>query len=180
MLDSPSSPDPITSPQAYQQYLLELLGEDDPAVVQAATPSALRELVSEAGLHLRTTPEPGEWSVFGCLAHLADAEIVMSARYRWILAHDQPPLMGYDQDLWVDRIHLPDEPVENLLRVFEPLRVANVDLWHQSDPEARARVGMHSERGPESYDLCFRMLAGHDRFHLDQAGRALAAARMIE
>ncbi len=34
---------------------------------------------------------------------------------------------------------------------------------------------MHAERGPESFDLCFRMLAGHDRFHLAQAKRALEA-----
>jgi hypothetical protein len=34
---------------------------------------------------------------------------------------------------------------------------------------------MHEERGPESFDLLFRMIAGHDRFHLAQARRALEA-----
>jgi hypothetical protein len=34
-------------------------------------------------------------------------------------------------------------------------------------------VGLHAERGPESFDLLFRMIAGHDRFHLAQARRAL-------
>ena len=33
-----TSPDPVSEPQAYQQHLLGLLGDDDPAVVQAATP----------------------------------------------------------------------------------------------------------------------------------------------
>jgi hypothetical protein len=32
---------------------------------------------------------------------------------------------------------------------------------------------MHAERGPESLDLSFRLIAGHDRFHLGQAHRAL-------
>jgi len=36
---------------------------------------------------------------------------------------------------------------------------------------------MHAERGPESYELMFRMLAGHDRFHLDQMRRTLATIR---
>jgi hypothetical protein len=36
-------------------------------------------------------------------------------------------------------------------------------------------VGLHAERGPESYELTFRLLAGHDRFHLGQARRALDA-----
>ena len=34
---------------------------------------------------------------------------------------------------------------------------------------------MHAERGPESFDLSFRLIAGHDRFHVAQAGRALNA-----
>ena len=57
-----SPPDPIAEPQAYQEFLLAALGDDDPATVQAGTPAAMRQLVSEAGLHLRTRPAPGEWS----------------------------------------------------------------------------------------------------------------------
>jgi len=175
--DNPVSPDPILSPLEYQQHLLALLGADDPAEVQAITARTFRHLAKEAGPYLRTIPEPGEWSVFGCIAHIADAEVVMSARYRWILAHDQPPLIGYDQDLWVERIHDADESVDALFSYFEPLRTANIDLWRRSGPDDRARVGLHGERGPESYDLCFKMIAGHDRFHIEQARRALATAR---
>jgi len=57
------------------------------------------------------------------------------------------------------------------------LRAANLRLWASSRPEDRARIGIHRERGPESYDLTFRLLAGHDRVHLDQAERALATVR---
>ena len=111
-----------------------------------------------------------------CLGHAVDAEVVTSARYRWILAHDQPPLIGYDQDLWADKLHAGrDEDPDELLMFFEPLRKANVALWKRSDEEDRARVGVHAERGPESFDLLFRMLAGHDRFHMAQARRALEA-----
>ena len=44
-----TSPDPIVDPQGYQNHLLGLLGEDDPAEVQAATPSAFRKLIAELG-----------------------------------------------------------------------------------------------------------------------------------
>lgn len=176
-MTSIGSPDPISEPQAYQQHLLALLGDDDPADVQASTPAALAMLVDEAGADLRSRPEAGEWSAFGCIAHLLDAEIVVSARYRWVLAHDEPPLIGYDQDRWVDRLHAGDEPVEELLVLYGSLRTANVALWHRTSPELRSRVGIHSERGPESVDLAFRMIAGHDRFHTDQAHRALVAVR---
>jgi len=108
-MSEPASPDPVTDPSGYQRHLLGLLGDDDPAEVQAATTDAWRVLVEQAGAHLRERPEPAEWSVLECLGHAADAEIVYSGRYRWIIAHDQPPLIGYDQDLWVDRLHHGDD-----------------------------------------------------------------------
>jgi hypothetical protein len=39
----------------------------------------------------------------------------------------------------------------------------------------RERIGLHRERGPESYRLTFVLIAGHDRLHLGQAERALRA-----
>jgi len=171
---TPSSPDPVSEPEAYQDHLLGLLGDDDPAEVQASAGAAWRTLVGEAMELGFVRPAPSEWSVIECLGHAVDAEVVSTARYRWILAHDEPPLIGYDQDLWVDRLHAGrnDDP-EVLLALFEPLRAANVALWVGSTDEDRARVGIHAERGRESFDLLFRMIAGHDRFHLAQARRAL-------
>lgn len=171
------SPDPVLDARAYQELLLSLLGADDPAAVQAATPEGLAALLAEAGDQLHASPADGEWSVWGCLAHLVDAEIAVSSRYRWILTTDQPMLPGYDQDLWVGRTHFPDESTENLLAIWQPLRNANLRLWARSTPAEHDRVGLHQERGQESYDLTFRMIAGHDRFHLDQMLRTIAAVR---
>jgi hypothetical protein len=169
------SPDPIDDPAGYQQHLLDLLGHDDPAEVQHSTPAAWRTMVDRAGSNLHAIPSEGEWSVFGCLAHSVDAEIVMSGRYRWIVAHDEPPLLGYDQDLWVQRLHAGSDPgsAADLLEVFTALRGANLVMWSGSNEAERARFGMHDERGPESYDLSFRMIAGHDLFHLRQASETL-------
>jgi hypothetical protein len=172
-----TSPDPVAEAAAYQRHLLGLLGDDDPAEVQSGTAAAWRTLLAEAGDDLRTRPEPAEWSVLECLGHATDSEMVSSTRYRWILAHDEPPLVGYDQDLWVERLHHgQDDPVEPF-GIFEVLRSANLALWARASADERARVGMHAERGPESFDLSFRLIAGHDRFHLDQARRALDAVR---
>jgi hypothetical protein len=172
-----SSPDPVREPKAYQDYLIGLVGNDDPADAQAAAPARIRELLAEAGDDATTRPSPGEWAVVECVAHIVDAEIVAAARYRWILAHDEPELIGYDQDLWVDRLHQPVEDAEDLLGLFEPLRAADLALWRRTPVVRRARVGIHRERGPESIDLLFTMIAGHDRFHLAQAERALGLVR---
>jgi len=169
--------DPVSAPKAYQDLLIGLVGEDDPAEVQAASPALLRTLLTDAGADLRTRPEAGEWSVAECLAHIVDAEIVSSGRYRWILAHDEPEITPYDQDLWVDRLHQPVEDIESLVALFEPMRRANLELWARTPVADRARFGIHLERGPESYELTFVLIAGHDRFHLTQARAALDQIR---
>ena len=174
-MDRPPSPDPVAEAAAYQRHLLGLLGDDDPADVQAGAADGWRELLGAAGARVAERPQADEWSVLECLGHAADAEVVMSGRYRWTIAHDEPPLIGYDQDLWVERLHHGQDDPDELLGLFEALRRANLALWARSTAEERERVGMHAERGPESYDLGFRMIAGHDRFHLAQARRVLDA-----
>ncbi len=162
----------------YQQLLLSTLDERDPAQVQAETPALIRALVAQAGEDLRTRPEAGEWSVYQCIGHIVDAELVIAGRYRWILAHDEPDILPYDQDLWADRFHgAQDEDVESMLSFFEAVRRADLDLWRRTPPGDRARYGLHRERGPESYELTFRLTAGHDLVHTDQARKALAQVR---
>lgn len=178
MIDpSGPAPDPVAQAAAYQRMLLDALGDDDPAEAAAEAPANIRAMLAAAGPDLRVRPAPREWSALLCLAHIVDAEVVMTGRYRWVLAHDQPELIPYDQDLWADNLHDEHDDPEALLRLFEPLRAANIALWNASSAEERERVGLHRERGPESYDLMFRMLGGHDRVHLAQAHRAIEAAR---
>jgi len=169
--------DPVSAPEAYRQSLLAALGDDDPAVAQRETTAAIRALVTEAGSLLRVRPEPGEWSVLECVGHITDSELVAGTRERWIVSEDEPVIVGYDQALWVDRLeHNADDP-ELLIATFEALRAANLDLWARLPEALRSRIGRHNERGPESYEMTFRLAAGHDRVHLDQARRALAAVR---
>jgi hypothetical protein len=173
-----TQPDPLAEARAYQATLLAALGHDDPATVQAGTPGVISALLAESGADARIAPEPGEWSVAECIAHLTDGELVVSTRYRWILAEEQPPIVGYDQALWVANLrHAEDEP-EDLLVLFETLRTANLALWRRFGATHGDRIGLHSERGPESYDLTFRLAAGHDRVHLAQARRALEVVRL--
>jgi len=174
---APDLVSPVDAPEAYRQLLLGLLGEDDPVRVQGGTVARMRELVHEAGAHLRDRPAPDEWSVIECLGHLVDGELVVSTRARWILAEDEPDIVGYDQDRWVDGLHHRDDDPDDLLALFSELRAANLRLWAATPPDARQRFGVHRERGPESYDLMWHLSAGHDRFHVAQAERALAAVR---
>ena len=169
--------DPTKPGYEYQRLLLSYLGDDDPAQAQAETPRILRALVAEAGPDLRTRPEPGEWSVIELLGHIMDGELSSAVRYRWIVGHDRPDLPGYDQDLWASRLDHQHADPDTLLTAFEGLRALNLELWRRLPVEDRTRVGIHLERGPESYELTFALLAGHDRVHVEQARRTLEQVR---
>jgi len=169
--------DLLQAAEAYRRTLLDLLGDDDPAVAQAGTVTRLRDLVLRAGSDLRTRPEPSEWSVLECIGHLTDSELMVAARVRWILAEERPDIVAYDQALWVDRLDHGDDDPEDLIALFEALRTANLRLWAARPVEDRSRVGLHRERGPESYEMVVRLAAGHDRLHTDQAERTLEAVR---
>ena len=171
--------DPVNEPDAYRRSLLNALGDRDPATVLAAGPAVARELADAAGTVLRVRPEVSEWSVLECLAHLADSELVVAARLRWIAAEEQPDIVGYDQDLWVDGLRQIDEDPGTLLEAFAALRRWNLELWARLPVADRERYGVHRERGPESIGLMVRLAAGHDLIHLGQARRTLEAVRRL-
>jgi hypothetical protein len=164
--------DPVQDPKGYVDLVLSYLGQDDPAEVQAQTPSLLVSLVRQGLDRLQVRRAAGEWSTLELIGHLTQSEVVASARYRWILAEDDPVLVPYDQNLWVERLRTNDADPDELLTLFSTLRRANLALWERASDTDRARTGQHQERGPESYDLVFRLIAGHDRLHYEQAVRA--------
>ena len=157
---------------AYVSAILELLGEREPLTVLREMPSSLSRAIS--GLspkQLRTPERPGKWSIAQVLQHLADSEIVMGWRYRLIIAQDRPPLTGYDQDLWADRLHYEQANPLEALELFGVLRRANLRVLERLTPADLLRVGLHTERGEESIGHLLKLEAGHDLLHLRQIDR---------
>jgi hypothetical protein len=173
----PDAISPTDDPAAYQQLLLSLAGPGDPGAVLEAGIIDLHALLAEAGEDLRTRPAEGEWSVIELIGHMLDAEMVCGTRLRWILSQDRPELPGYDQDQWVTALEYEAADPQQLAATWEALRRANIALWRQTPDALRSRVGVHRERGEESFELTTRILAGHDRFHVDQARRTLTQVR---
>ena len=160
---------------AYIRAILDLLGARDPMAVLSETPSALaRAIDGLSPQQLRRPEQPGKWSIVQILQHLADAELVSSWRIRLILAQDRPPLTGYDQDLWADRLQYSQSDPSHAMELFAALRRANLTLFRQASPSDLNRVGVHVERGEESVEHLRRLIAGHDLLHLQQTQRVRA------
>jgi hypothetical protein len=161
---------------AYVTAVLDLVGTQDPMAVLHATPSALRRAIDGLTPAQLARPEkPGKWSINQVLRHLADSDIVWGWRLRLILAQDRPPLTGYDQDLWAERLHYADADPDESLEMFRVLRRSNLTLIERASPDDLRRVGVHVERGEESLEHHRRLYAGHDLLHLRQIERIRAA-----
>ena len=157
---------------AYVSGLLGLLGNQDPVEVLRKTPSALEQLLHAAPAQILAVPEaPGKWAMRDVLAHLADSELVAGVRLRMVLAHDRPTIIGYDQDLWSDRLRYREVDVHQALGQFTVLRHSNLRLWENVTAADLQRVGVHNERGDESLGHMRNLYAGHDILHLNQLNR---------
>jgi uncharacterized damage-inducible protein DinB len=158
--------------KAYTSAVLGLLGERDPAMVLQDTPGALRKAISGLSESQMATPEmTGKWSIRQVLRHLADSELVWGYRLRLVLSQDRPPLTGFDQDRWAERLHYDEADVATALEEFALLRRGNLKLLDRATPDDLERVGVHTERGEESVEHMIRLYAGHDLLHLRQIER---------
>lgn len=150
-----------------QEEELRWLAGEDPAEVQTRTLSLLTQEVEALLRNGDTRPASG-WSVADVVAHFADIELVMGYRYRRVLSEETPAIDPFDPDTRAATLRYADRSPQDSLEQFRGLRRANIALWRDAAPPVRARVGVHAERGLESFDLMFRMTAGHDRIHLSQ------------
>jgi len=157
---------------AYVVGVLEALGERDPLEVMRETPTKLREIVSKLPASAIATREaPGKWSIGEVIQHLADSELVGANRFRMVMAHENPPLLAYDQDLWAERLRYSESNVDEALDEFALVRRSNVRLFERASESDFERVGMHSERGEESLRHLLKLYAGHDLVHLREIER---------
>ena len=172
-----TSDDHRTDAEAYRLLMFDLAGPGDPSGAMARAPGEVRTIVTSAGEHLRTRPAAGEWSVIELVGHMLDAELVVGNRLRRVLYETDVTLPGFDQDVWVQAGAYNDADPEPLLAALASLRPITIAVWQRSTPEQRAQVGLHAERGHESAETIYRMLAGHDRFHLEQMRATLESVR---
>lgn len=158
----------MAGPVAPDRYL-EALPGDDPVAAMAEAPDRLRRAVRGlTAKQLATRPAPGKWSIREIVAHLADNEVVLGSRYRFIAAMDRPPLPGFDQDAFVANLGVAKATTADLLDDFAMARAVNIGLLERVGDAAWDRVGIHAERGEESLGRLVTMYAGHDRIHLSQ------------
>jgi hypothetical protein len=102
------------TPQQYTQRMLSNIDGQDALRLQQAAPKKLAALVrGKNKKQLTRRPAPGKWSVAEIMAHLADAEVVVSWRLRQILGSNGVSLQPFDQDVWASTLDYAHRDVSN-------------------------------------------------------------------
>jgi DinB superfamily len=153
----------------YKARILGLMEGKDPVAVQRGTAQQLADLVDGIPAEkLRERPASGKWSVASILAHLAEAEVSSTWRYRQMIERDGTPLPGFDQDLWETLGEYSSRDPQGSLQLFRLLRQANLQMFDKLTPDEWQRHGIHAERGPMSVRDLAVQIAGHDINHVAQ------------
>jgi hypothetical protein len=164
------------SAKSYVRALLDLLGDRQPLeVLPELMPWLERRLAGLPEERLRRPEAPGKWSVVQIVQHLADSELVFGFRARLILTEDRPAIPGYDQDRWAATLRYHEVSCHDALAQLGALRAANLAVLRRLGAGELARIGLHSERGPESLGHLMKLMAAHDLVHRRQVDRVLAS-----
>ena len=156
----------------------KFLENREPLTVADATPAKIVSLIR--GLtprQMARRPAPGKWSIREIISHLADTDMVMDCRARWIAFENHPTLVPFDQEKWAAGRAREKEPVTETLERFRLLRRSQIRLFRRASKTDFRRTGFHPERGVVTLRVQLETLAGHDLNHLAQIQRLAAQHR---
>jgi hypothetical protein len=113
-------------------------------------------------------PAPGKWTIRQIAAHLADSELVISARLRWIAAEPGSPLKAFDQDKWARSLGYQHQSPQDLVELMRSLRRTTATMLRSLPESAWAHTGRHEERGDVSLRQMVDSYSGHAEHHAQQ------------
>jgi hypothetical protein len=136
----------------------------------ATLPASVQMLVSALPSDLLGwQPAPDSWSIRDVLAHLVDAEtLVTRPRIEQMIREDHPLLA-------VAPLVAPAGDPEQLLAAWVAARAANLPFFRALTAEQLARTGRHPSHGVFTVRDLVIELAYHDQDHLQQIGRIVQA-----
>jgi uncharacterized damage-inducible protein DinB len=135
------------------------------------TPGRLKELLRGVPRAvLSWAPAPGKWSILEIACHLRDMERdAYLARYRRILAEDNPALPDIDGDVYALERAYSEQRLSDVLRDWKRLRKECLGVLRTVKGDQWARQGTHPTAGALSIaDFLRRQAVGNDQAHLGQ------------
>lgn len=108
---------------------------------------------------------PGKWTIKQLIMHLIDTERVFSFRLLSFMRADRIGLPGFNQDFWMEEVHVEERTIKDLLKEWKAVRDNTLFLLEQcTEPQSRF-VGVASN-WKVSVRAYFYIIAGHQIHHM--------------
>jgi hypothetical protein len=117
---------------------------------------------------LEQPPKNGEWSAAYVLHHLADADMHFATRFLNILTVENPAIVGFDEDVYPDRLHYKNRSAVDSLAAIEGISKAIANILTLADENDWKRTGIHSEKGAVTLLDILNLTTGHVKGHTEQ------------
>jgi hypothetical protein len=126
---------------------------------------------------LDARPAPGKWTAREVVHHLADSEMTAAIRLRLLLAIDNPPIYGFDQDDFARRLFY-DRPIEASLDAFKAARRTTAEILERMADADWKRPGAHTQhKGSYTPERWLEIYGPHAHKHAEQILVARDAGR---
>jgi hypothetical protein len=109
---------------------------------------------------------PGRWCVAELAAHLLDSDLVIADRIKRVIAEDEPVLLAFDEERWIDRLDSRAMPVEEAVSLFAAHRTWMTRILRNCSEADFARAGVHSQAGRKTLADLASTAVGHLDHHL--------------
>jgi hypothetical protein len=126
------------------------------------TSSFLTSITEEQGLK-RYVPE--KWSIKEVIGHLTDSERIFAYRALRFARGDKTPLPGFESDDYVEPGRFDKRNWTGLIKEFEAVRRATLELYEPLDEEAWKRQGVANNDAVSVRALAY-IIAGHELHHV--------------
>ena len=111
-------------------------------------------------------PGPGAWSIAQLTAHLLDADLVLADRMKRVIAEEDPVLLAFDENAWIERLGAEAMRVEEAVNLFAANRHWMVQILRRCSEDDFARAGRHSEAGRQTLAEILSRATNHLDHHL--------------
>lgn len=107
----------------------------------------------------------GKWTLSEVLGHLTDTERIMNYRILRIARGDKSPLMGFDENEYVQEASFNERPIADLLEDYQNVRRATISLLKGLPQKSLQNKG--NANGFEvTVETIAYMIAGHELHHI--------------
>lgn len=108
----------------------------------------------------------GKWSIKEVLQHLIDTERIFMYRFFRIARNDKSPLMGFEQDDYINPSEADNKTLDELIEEFKISRQFSINLIKSIPKKHLSNIGIASNNNV-SARACAFILLGHSIWHIN-------------